>query len=115
MKKMSNLELNHKISEICDSSRFLVRGLERAGIVIPYIGEYWIDVDFSKPVCLGNNGYFTGFMMNNRGNYLEWRTSMKNTKKLRLILMNIIEYPNNEILQFLFDFLQTLKPIGCKK
>lgn len=112
-KTISDLELNHKISELCDSSRFFVRGLERVGIAIPYIGDYWLDLDFSKPVCLGNNGIFTGFMMHNKGNFLEWRTSLKATKKLRLLLVKITEYPTNEMLQFLFDYLQSLKPKGC--
>lgn len=113
MQNFTNDKLNYELSKLCDSGKYIIKGLEGTEKCIPYIGLYWKDVDFSDEICLGNNGDFTGFMVENKNGYLEWKLNLKESQELRKLLEDIVFDPTTPKLQSLFDLIQTKKPVGC--
>jgi hypothetical protein len=110
---MRNSTLNKKIEALDDQAYlYQVAGLAQHGKTIPYLGWYWREVDFSKPVTLGDGGSFIGFMENNKWGYPEWQATKEQSQAIRAMLEDAVTVPTTEKLQAVFDYIQTCKPEG---
>jgi len=116
--KAQSRHLNRKIEEVEDVERhdlFLVE-LGGTGKVIPYIGESWPDVDFTKPVSFGHCVNFVGFMENNKWGYPEWQLSEEQDNILKALLLDLdLDQDRDTIesnLQELYSHIQSCLPDG---
>lgn len=117
---MNSKTLNKKIREIADDEQpYLVKGLSDSGKCIPYIGWFWREVDFDKPLTLGYTDekgfdvpHWVGFMENNKWGYPEFACTKEQSAEIKRLLVEAVKNPNNETLQAVFDYIQTLRPTG---
>ena len=102
--------LNVAIAALCDQEgTYRVRGLEGTGKVIPYIGWYWREVDFTQPTFpVGDCGQFAGFMESNKWNYSYRDASPERCAAIVAALKQAVAAPNDERLQLVFDLIQAL-------
>ncbi len=116
---MDSKTLNAKIKELDGDDRFTVKGLEDSGKVIPYIGWFWRNVDFTRAISLGYTTEgeeewdapdFVGFMENNKWGYPEVTCTLEQTENVERLLILAVEKPSNQTLQAVFGYIQTLRP-----
>lgn len=101
---MDSAQLNEAIEKLSDNESFA----DNHGKVIPYIGWYWREVDFNKPITLGHCGYFAGFMENNKWDYPEIYLSEEQSKEIRSRLEVIVANPLKESIGAFRGFLNDL-------
>lgn len=116
-KRQSNY-LNRKIREVEDAEKhdlFLVE-LAAAGKVIPYIGQDWHDVDFTKVIEVGHCIQFVGFLEDNKWNYPIWPLTEEQDDTLKAMLLDLDLSQNKDVvesdLQEIYTYMQSCCPEG---
>lgn len=86
--------------------------------IIPYFGWYWRHVTFSQlnSIKIGNNGSFTGIIVNNKWDHPERYMTKEEARILIGYLDRVMRIKNGDesgnikiVMQELWDYMQTLK------
>lgn len=116
MKKITDKALNARLAAL-DGGGYTVHGLEDTGKCIPYVGWFWRNVDFSRPVHLympSEPGFdvpqFIGFMENNKWGYRTFACTQEQTDSIKALLVLAVSSPSDALFQAVFDYMQKLKP-----
>lgn len=108
---MNSDQLNAFCADADEDTTITVRGLERTGKVIPYIGWVWRDFDWDdyKWYPLGHCGDFVGFMVSNKWDYPSIRPTPDQAKAIRALVEAAAAPPTSEAFQAVFDYIQALQ------
>lgn len=109
--------LNRKIKEAEDAERhdLYLTELMGTGKVIPYIGWFWHDVDFTKPIWLGCCVEFVGFLESNKWGYPRWQLTDEQDSTLKALFLDLnLEQGKDAIerdLQEIYRYIQSCCPL----